>query len=153
GGIFNAGTGTVDFSLALGGSVTVQQEINAGDPFFNVTHSTNATLQLNEDLTLLGNLLNSAGTLNANSKNINIQGNWTDNATITNLGTVTFGGAPTETINAASSFNNLTINVGAGNVVQLMQRAITITGDFTNTSGTFDANNLNITVRGSWSNT
>src|SRR5947209_8067967 len=35
GGVFNAGTGTVDFSLTVGGSVTVQQEINAGDPFFN----------------------------------------------------------------------------------------------------------------------
>src|SRR5207247_4774058 len=109
GGVFNAGTGTVDFDLALGGAITVQQEINAGDPFFSVTHSATGTLQLNEDLTLVGNLLSSAGTLNANNKNINIQGNWTDHATITNLATVTFEGAPTEMIVAASAFNNLTI--------------------------------------------
>jgi autotransporter-associated beta strand protein len=151
-GTFNAGTGTVDFNLLTGGGATVQTETNAGASFFNVTHSGTATLQLNEGLTLNGNLLNSAGTLNANNDTISLQGNWTDNALVTNLTTVTFDGSGTETIVAKSPFNNLSINVSTGNIVKLMTMGITISGNFTNTSGTFDANHLNMTVTGNWSN-
>ncbi|HEV2946861.1 MAG TPA: autotransporter-associated beta strand repeat-containing protein [Gemmataceae bacterium] len=149
---FNAGTGTVDFNLPSGGGTTVQTEVNAGTPFFNVTHSGSATLQLNENLTLNGSLLNSAGTLNANNKNITLAGNWTDSASITNLATVTFNGTGTENVLANSPFNNLFINVGSGNVVKLLTMPITINGDFSNSSGTFDANHLDMTVGGNWTN-
>ncbi len=149
---FDAGTGTVDFNLATGGSTTVQTEINAGTPFFNVTHSGSATLQLNENLTLNGSLLNSAGTLNANNKNITLAGNWTDSAAVTNLATVTFNGTGTENVLAKSAFNNLFINVGSGNIVKLLTMPITINGDFSNSSGTFDANHLDMTVGGNWTN-
>lgn len=152
GGTFSAGTGTIDFDLQTGGSLTVQTESNAGVAFFNVTHSGSATLQLNENLTLNGNLLDSAGTLNANNNNITLQGNWTDSAAITNLATVTFTGTGTENILADSGFNNLFVNVGVGNTVRVLTTGITILGDFTNSSGTFDANHLDMTVGGNWSN-
>jgi autotransporter-associated beta strand protein len=151
-GTFNAGTGTVDFNLPTGGSTSVQTEVNAGTPFFNVTHSGSATLQLNENLTLNGNLLNSSGTLNANNKDITLAGNWTDSASITNLATVTFNGTGTENVVAKSPFNNLMITVGSGNIVKLLTMPITVSGDFSNSSGTFDLNHLDITVGGNWTN-
>jgi autotransporter-associated beta strand protein len=151
-GTFNADTGTVDFNLPAGGTTSVQTEVNAGTPFFNVTHSGSATLQLNENLTLNGSLLNSSGTLNANNKNITLAGNWTDSASITNLATVTFNGTGTENVVAKSSFNTLMINVGSGNIVKLLTVPITVSADFSNSSGTFDANHLDITVGGNWTN-
>src|SRR5262249_43556930 len=69
-GTFNAGTGTVDFNLASGS----QTEINAGDPFFNLTHSGTSTLQPSENLTVNGGLLNSGGTLDALGHNISVTG-------------------------------------------------------------------------------
>jgi hypothetical protein len=51
---------------------------------------------------------------------------------------------------ALNSLNNLSCS-GAG-TLRLITNDLSIGGTFTNSSGTFDANNFNITISGNWSN-
>jgi autotransporter-associated beta strand protein len=114
-GTFSAGTGTVDFNLASGS----QTEINAGNPFFNLTHSGAGTLQLSENLTANNALLNSAGTLDALGHNISVTGLTTitgSTSNVTNTGaadTLTFTGGLSMTGGKLSSGLG-TIDLGSG---------------------------------------
>jgi hypothetical protein len=68
---------------------------------------------MTSNLTVNNNVLITAGTLNVNNLNLNIQGNWTDQGTfIAGTGTVTFNGLTSSIITKAAGeiFNNLSIN-------------------------------------------
>ena len=150
---FNAGPGaTVDFN-----SATSQTILDDNTQFFNLTHSGAGTLNLmaspNPFLPIAGNFLNSRGTVDAQVASLKIGGNWTDTSSVINLDTVTFNPfspAP-QTISSNSNFNNLTFNGPPPALLQLLT-PVTLTGNFTVSSGTFDANHQDMTVAGNWSN-
>lgn len=102
---------------------------------------------LNGDLTITSGILDTSGT----NYGITIAGDWSNGGTLTpNAGTVTFNkSSGTQTLNtggvgAGKIFNNLT-HSGAG-TLQLINNPINIDGVFTNSSGTFDANDLDMNI-------
>lgn len=85
-------------------------------------------------LTLEGDLTVNAGTLDVNSQNITIEGNWSNSSTISNLGTVTFSNTSNQTITTnATSFVNLTINKSSGSLT--LYEDLIVTGTLTMTQG------------------
>jgi hypothetical protein len=108
-------------------------ELNSAVPIFHLlVNSANATAQLASALDVNGDLTISAGALNANSLNLNLAGNWTNNGTFTpGTGTVTMDGASAQTM-SGSTFYNLTINNASG--VTLLTNE-TVSNTLTLTSG------------------
>jgi autotransporter-associated beta strand protein len=152
-GGFIAGPGaTVDFN-----SVTSQTILGNNTQFFNLTHSGAGTLNLtagpNPFLPIAGNFTNSSGTVDAHGASLMIGGNWTDASSVVNLGTVTFNpfSPVPQTISSNSDFNNVTY-IGPPPALLQLLTPVTLTGNFTVSSGTFDANGQNMTVAGNWSN-
>ncbi|MFA6610708.1 MAG: hypothetical protein WCT15_07680, partial [Candidatus Omnitrophota bacterium] len=129
-GSFIAGTGTIIFN----GNTTISgASINS---FYNV-------------------IINNGKILIAPAANMNVSGNWTNNGgTFTpGTGTVTFSGSAAQAINgtaATQTFYNFTISKSAGTLsASGSTTAITVSGDFRLTSGTFSAP-INVYVAGSW---
>jgi autotransporter-associated beta strand protein len=150
---FLAGPGaTVDFT-----SAGVQTILDNNTQFFNLTHSGSGTLNFTSGpqpfLAIAGNFTNSNGTVDAQGASLVIGGNWLDTSSIVNLNTVMFVPfSPTpQTISSNSNFNNLTFNGPPPALLQLLT-PVTLTGNFTVMSGTFDANGQDMTVGGNWSN-
>ncbi|MCL5406976.1 MAG: hypothetical protein M1429_00525 [Patescibacteria group bacterium] len=142
------------------GDVTITGDLYVGDNYDNaitVTYNTsNFVLNVNGNL----NITRSTSTLNLGSSNMTVGGNWTNPSsgvsagTVSGTSTVTFNKAVgTQTLNsggtgANQAFNNLT-HSGAG-TLQLLTNALKVSGIFTNSNGTFDANNLNVNVAGNF---
>lgn len=109
-GTFTPNTGTVEFTGSSGIQDLNSGGTGAGKLFFNLTHSGAGTLRLiTNNVDIDGNLSNTAGTLNANGRNMNVAANWNNStgATFTHgNGTVTLDGAGgvTQTITGASTF-------------------------------------------------
>jgi autotransporter-associated beta strand protein len=146
-GGFLGGSGTVNFDAASSQTI---QDLNSS--FNNLTHSGSGTLNLTSGasaLTLSGNFVNSSGIVDAHGTSLSLPGNWSDSASVINLGPVTFSGSTLQTITSNSNFNNLTYS--GTNTLQLSS-AITLTENLMITAGTFDANNTNVTIGGNWSN-
>ena len=81
--------------------------------------------------------------------NLNIAGMLTNNGTMVNSGTTAFNGTSgQQTFSGVNSFNNVTVNNSNG---LLLPIAITLK-NLTITSGTLNANNFNISLRGDWIN-
>ena len=96
---------TTGSTVIFNGSGT-QQLTSAGESFNNLTHSGSGTLQLQDALDVNGTFLNSAGTFNANNKNMNFAGDWsnTGSATFTRgSGTLTFDGTTTLTNSSSNA--------------------------------------------------
>jgi len=96
--------------------------INSTAPVYHLTVDGSAAVATKPTAQLLTNALTIKGdatiqsgtTLNANSLNINLAGNWSNSGTFTpGTGTVTMNGASAQTM-SGSTFNNLTINNAAG---------------------------------------
>jgi hypothetical protein len=154
--------GTIDCSAA---SNTFTYQTNAyttimctNATYYNLVIKTNTAVakSLNNNLTVLNNLtISSLVTLNCANHNITLGGNWTNtaNTTCTNMGTVTFNGAGTQTITRTSTeqFKNVTLS-GAGTV--LLARDVTCSGNVTITTGALDvsATNYNLNIAGNFSN-
>jgi hypothetical protein len=100
------------------------------------------------------NLTMTSGTLTAPSGAFNVSGNWaTTGGTYTpGSNTVTFTkSSGTQTVNnSQTGFYNL-VHSGAG-TLQLVTNHMTVTNDITNSDGTLDLNNLNLTIGGNYSN-
>src|SRR5207253_1988126 len=129
--------------------------INSNEAFNNVTINTGGTVTLGANLDVNGDLVLTAGTLDASASNyqINVAGNWTDTgagAFTERSGTVVFDG--TGTINSNEAFNNVTINT-VGTVT--LGANLDVNGDLVLTAGTLDASasNYQINVAGSWTDT
>jgi hypothetical protein len=98
----------------------------------------NLTVNTGATVTLSG-----AGTLN-------IAGTLANSGIFTNSGTVNFNGTSgQQTFSGVSSFYNITLNNTAG---LLLPAAITVNNNLTISSGTLNANNFNIAVKGNWTN-
>ena len=124
--------------------------------------NTSNVIRLNaSDIDLSGNLIiDNNATLNGNSRSITIAGNWDNNDASANSGftfsgtTVTFDGTALQTIDQAggsSRFNNLVI-ANTSNSVQL-SATVDIRGNLTiNDNADFDANNIDFSLDGDWTN-
>lgn len=115
---------------------------------FDTDSAQNYSITINGDLTI-GTTVNAE--LIANGSTINIGGNWINNRTFTaGSSTVNFTkSSDTQTLTSgSSSFNN--INHSGAGTLQLSTNAIDINGNFENSAGIFDANNLNVNVAKNW---
>ena len=108
-------------------------------------------------LVVPGDIVN-AGNFSTTTGPITLTGNWTNSGTFTaGTGTVNLSGTSgTQTVTSggvapADAFYNLAHNTAS--TVQLNSNAIAINENFTNTAGTFNANNMNMNVAGNWENT
>jgi autotransporter-associated beta strand protein len=110
GGTFTAGTGTVTFN----GVSSSQQLDSGGNAFNNIVHSGISTLKLvNHDLSVLGTLTATAGTIFANTQNLTVAGL----ATLTDS---TFQGATgLQKFNGGLSLTGATVNTAPTGLVQL----------------------------------
>jgi hypothetical protein len=141
GTLVNSGTmtnsGTTNFNGTAG-----QQTFSGVSTFYNLTLNNAGGLLLPAAITVNGNLLISAGTLNANNFGIIANSNWTNNVSATAFtpGTaiVTFSGTTAQVIGGtfSTTFNNLTV-ASIASVVTLNANA-TVTGNLSVSSGTFD---------------
>ena len=157
-----SGTGTLDCSAAantvtyVGNTYATVWCTNATYYNLIINTTTSSTKSINGNLSVLNNLtIGSNVTFNCANHDILIGGNWTNtsNNTCTNMGTVTFNGAGTQTITrtATEQFKNVTL-AGTGTV--LLARDVTCTGNVTITTGTLDvsATNYNLNIAGNFSN-
>lgn len=137
----NNGTYTDNGTTVFNGT-TGQQTFSGVSTFNNLTLNNASGLLLPAAITANGNILISAGTLNANNFDIAAKGNWTNNVSTTaftaGTATVTFNGSTAQAIAGtfATSFNNLTIS-NAANTVTLSINA-SVAGNLSVTAGTFD---------------
>jgi subtilisin-like proprotein convertase family protein len=110
------GSGSVIFNKASGTQTVEQLAVDFG----NIQHTGAGTLQLASDISLTGNLTNSAGILSAQTFGITLQGDWTNSGTgVFNPGTgfVAFAkGTGTQTINNGTSTFNRIQQVGGATV-------------------------------------
>jgi subtilisin family serine protease len=136
---FTPGSGTIIWADTGGNST-----IPAGLTTFNNLNiaSTGRVVTLGAAITMNGNLLISAGTLDVSSSNfaVIVKGNFTNNGTFTpRSGTVTLNGTEAQTIGGTKSpttFRTLTINKSSGTAALGVN--ITISANLTVSAGTFD---------------
>ncbi len=144
---FDAGSGSHTFDP---GSLSTFNDIVFNDSAGGADWTLSST-----SLDVNGNFTITSGTFDANNLAMNITGNWTNSDTFTaGSSTVTFNkGVGTQTLNSGGTgtsnlFNNLT-HSGAG-TLQLDTNALDVDGNFINSNGTFDANDLDINVANDW---
>lgn len=114
----------------------------------------NSTINVNAGTLGVAGALDNDGILTTSTGTVRVSGNVDNAATATytpNTGTLELNGsAGTQTISmGGDSLNNLT-HSGAG-IAQMITAGLDINGTFTNSAGTFDANDLNMNVAGNWS--
>ena len=120
--------------------------INSSVPIYNLVVSTNnnPTAQVvNDNFTVKNNVQINGGSLDANGFNMNVGGNWINNANFTaGGGTVTFDGVSAQNLagNATSVFNNLILKNNNGINLSGTVSA-TINGELTLTSGVITTGN------------
>jgi len=128
-----------------------------GDTYNNLTFSGSGAYILDNNLTVNGNLVLSAGTLDVNNTSnyaIIVAGGWIDTTSgdnfIERAGTVTFTGDGT--LNSNEAFYHLTLN-GSGKTLTLGNN-LDVNGALTISAGTLDAStsNKNITLASTWTN-
>jgi hypothetical protein len=151
-GTIDASAATNTFTYTTSGYTTVQGT-NATYYNLNINSPSAATKTLVGTLNVRNNLtIGTNVTLNWASNNIKLGGSWTNNAntTCTNMGTITFDGSGTQTINrtATERFGGMTFaNTGT---VQL-NRDVNCSGTVTLTSGTINPTTFFLHQKGaSW---
>ncbi|MGB0716696.1 MAG: DUF4347 domain-containing protein, partial [Phycisphaerae bacterium] len=146
-GNFTHTAGTVDAS-----SVTIEFEgyktdIDAnGITFNNVILDVSSTTDFVSDLNVDGDLtIQAAATFNGS--NINVTGNVVSNdSSIGGTTTVTLNGTGDQSISGTGDVNNLVINKPSGTAT--FSQDMTLSGNFTHTSGTVDASSVTIEFEG-----
>lgn len=135
---------TIDAGFAGSvGSITI-------NPGYTGTITTSRTLTVTQSSGGSGNVTISAGTWNAGTQTINVEGNWLKTAGTFNpgsSGTVNFNGAAgTQIVDAGGqSFRNWQ-HSGASTVQ--VNSALTVDNQFNHSIGTFNLNGQNLTVNG-----
>jgi hypothetical protein len=109
----------------------------------------NKAMEVNGDFNIDGSVVTAAG-WNDGGMDIYVRGDWINTGTFQhgNNDTVFFDGAANQDI-SSSAFWNIKIN---GSNSKILQGNITVNNSVTISSGTFDANDYNITVDGNWDN-
>lgn len=138
-GILDAGTNAGN-SIEYNGSVAQSIKSPSSNTYSSLIISGTATKTFPANaLTLEGDLTITSGTLDVNSQNITIEGNWSNSGTITNLSTVTFSNTSDQTVSTnATEFVNLTINKSSGTIT--LNEDVIVNGTLTMTQGDMDTN-------------
>ncbi|HMC87153.1 MAG TPA: T9SS type A sorting domain-containing protein, partial [Chitinophagaceae bacterium] len=141
--------GTVQIGDALTPATqTFQINSSIAIPNLVVSNGVAVTAQtITNPLSINNNITINAGTLNSNSLNITLGGNWSNNANFTaGTGTVIFSGSTAQTIGGsnATSFNNLTINNTTALVT--LTNNVTINAILSFASGKISIDNYNLTI-------
>ncbi|MCM8797614.1 MAG: C25 family cysteine peptidase [Candidatus Omnitrophica bacterium] len=123
-----------------------------------ITIPQNSSLNVNTGTLNAAGDISNAGALVLTTGTITLTGNWSNTGAFTaGSGTVNFtAGSGTQTLDSGGTgtgklFYHLT-HSGAG-TLQLVNNDIDIDGNFTNSAGTFDANDLDIFCAGDWAKT
>jgi autotransporter-associated beta strand protein len=131
---------------------TTSQTITADNAsFLNFAHhgSGSLILAVGTDITLSGDFFSSGGILNAQSNSITLtKGNWNQTDTVVNLFSLTFDGSAPQTLTANSAFTSYNLTYSGSSTLTL-ETTMALMGSLTVSSGTFDANNFNVTIGGS----
>ncbi|MDD4986602.1 MAG: hypothetical protein PHQ43_12650, partial [Dehalococcoidales bacterium] len=149
-----SGVKTMTGITAIAGDLTIQDSatMTSNAAFtvtgaFNYASSGSTTLAASTNISI-GSFNQTAGTLIDNGNTITVTGTgantWVKSGTFTATGTVKFTGAAPQI--GASNFYNLTMDLTSGTAT--LAGNITVTGAYTNTTGTFDANTKTVTVTG-----
>ena len=149
-GTFTHNSGTVVFN-------GITQSVTGATTFNNLTHSgaSAQTLTLNSATTVAGNVTNSDGTLALNNVNLTIGGNYANSVGsgfTPGSGSVIFNkasGTQTLLMTTGGDFSNIQ-HTGAGTLQ--LSSDLAMTGNLTNSAGTFDVNIYNIVIAGNWTN-
>lgn len=155
GGVFTAGSSTVIFDKSE--DTQIIRITGGSGNFYNLSHAGNGTLQINNNITIANDLINSSGVFTVVGGSqywIYVGGNWLNTSTFTpNIGVVEFYKASgIQTVNnGASAFYQLR-HTGAG-TLRLIGSDLDVNSAFYNTTGTFDSNNLNMSFASLWQNT
>ena len=145
-------TGTLDANTNSGNSV--EYNGSAAQTIKDPSSSTYSTLIFSGTgtktfpsaaLTIDSDLIINAGTLDVNSQNITIGGDWTNNSTVSNLSTVTFNGTSDQNIiTNSTNFVNVTVNKSTGELV--LNEDVTVTGTLTMTQGDINTGSNALTL-------
>lgn len=138
---FTPGEGTIEIqsSITLPATYTTYNNLTI--------NGSGNTVSLGAATSVNGNLIITAGTFNANNLNLNIAGNWTNNASTASFtsgsATVSFNSASSQSIGGtfATNFNNLTIANTTSSVT--LNANANIGGNLSVTNGTFDLSTYN----------
>lgn len=150
-GAFTAGAGTV--TLNGSGTQTVTSGgTGATKAFNNLTVNKaggSVNLAASNALEVNGNLTITTGTLNANTNNILVGGNFSNTAIFTpSTGTLTFdaaAGGPYSINDGSSSLGSVTINAAASNILYQLTGTTDINGNLNISNGTLDLNGNTLT--------
>ncbi len=133
-------------------------EYSGGNPVcasltINSGAAPNITIITGKTLDCGGNITNNGIITMENGSFIECAGNWTNNGTFTSgTGTVTFDGTSTIITGGTGidqDFYNVTLD---GTSATLSANPVNIDGNFTITSGTWNANGLDMYIAGNWTN-
>lgn len=156
-GTFSAGTSTVTYNgstdqvignvtynnLTISKSGGTANLNNTATVNGNLILSSTSTFSVNANLNIMGNVSIGAGTfLNANGTTITVGGNWIRSGSFAaSTSTIVFSGTNAQSIDA-TTFNNITINKPSG--IAAPTGSLTIGGNFSVLSGTFDLGDLTV---------
>jgi len=123
----------------------------------NLTVNSGSSVTLSTATTVSGNLLITKGTLNTNSKNISIGGDFTNNGVLTATGTTISFTGNSSSINGSQTtqtFNNITVSKTIGQRLSLGSNISTlnVNGDLILNSGAFEPGAASTVVSGNWTN-
>lgn len=121
-----------------------------------ITIPANCTLDVASCALIVSGDVNNSGTLRTSTGSITTSGNWISSGVFTSgTGTVTFNGTSgTQILNTgglANAFYNLTHN--GASTLSLSTNVLDINNTFTQSAGTLQSNNLNLTLGKDWINT
>jgi autotransporter-associated beta strand protein len=119
-----------------------------GRGFDGLTHTGPGALTLLDSVTVAGDFTNLSGDVTT-SHTVSVGGNWGwSGGTLTSAGSIVLfnGAGPQLLVSGSQAFNQL-LHTGAGTL--LLADTLTVGGNFTNSAGTFDANDQAVTVSGS----
>ena len=147
GGLASTGTGII-FLFTNGGAVAIT---TAGNMLYStVFNNGSGTYTLQDALTVSGDLQTIAGTFDPNDFDVSIGGDLTlasgTVAASTTLWEMTATSGTVAITSNSYSFSSFKVN-GSGGTFEL-QDALTVLGDFEVAAGTFDANDLAVTIGG-----
>jgi alpha-tubulin suppressor-like RCC1 family protein len=144
---------TSTFRYILNASTTkrVAYSLAAPTSYYNLTvDNASERFTIADNLSTAGNFTITSGSFDVGFGNLGISctGNWTNSGTFRpRVGTVTFDGAGTQTLNNGSSTFYNVIHSGAG-TLQLSTNNLTATGTLANSAGTWNSNARTVTATG-----
>jgi hypothetical protein len=144
-GNLSTNLGTVDFNRTTGTQTLISGGTGVGKTFYNLTHSGTGALQLaTNNLRIINNFDNSAGTFNNGSFAITVGNNFSSAGTYTpGTGVLTFDGSGNQNWSgaAANNYGDVVINKSSGDVI--LGNNITVNNlTLTNGKAVLGSNNL-----------